>query len=232
MNGKIILMLQEEYLSGRVETQNAGFILFMVCLFILGYLTGKKGDLLVAMKGNLLGKRGQEISYETLSKQVWHVILFSMQTLILISIIIYCRAVNKGIFSKESTPEMFVFIGRMFLLFAAYVFYKFITYALVSYVFFERKAQRQWIETFFSAICLSGIVLFVPALLLFFVEPLATYGLYFTLAYFTVLQMVLLFKEYRFLFERRNRLCYFIFYLCAQEIIPLFFLYKGFLYLF
>ena len=227
-----LLFLTEEPIAGRTQTQNMGFILFLVCFFILIYQVSKNSKLLLAMTGKLFGNRSQTTSGELFIGQFPNILLFCIQTILLTSIIIYCHAMNGGIFHIESSSRMFIFLGLTALLLGLFVGYKYLTYSFIGYIFFDKEVEQRWNDTFSSAICLSGVILFFPTLILFYVEGTYAYGVYFVLLYFIFIQIVLLYRQFVLFFNKKSGLLYFILYLCAQEIIPLFLLYKGFVYLF
>jgi len=227
-----LLFLTEEPIAGRTQTQNMGFILFLACFFILIYQVGKNSKLLLAMAEKLFGNRSQTISGELFTGQVPNVLLFCIQTILLTSIVIYCNAVNAGIFQEESPSKMFIFLGLAALLLSLFIIYKYLTYYFIGYIFLDKETEQQWIDTFSSAISLSGVILFFPTLILFYAGKIYVYGVYFILLYFIFIQIVLLYRQFVLFFNKKNSLLYFILYLCTQEIIPLFLLYNGFVYLF
>jgi hypothetical protein len=227
-----LLILTEEPIAGRIQTQNMGFILFLVCFFILIYQVGKNSKLLLAMMGKLFGNRTQTTSGEIFTGASPYILLFGIQTILLISAIIYCHALNNGIFQIESPSEMFIFFGFTVLLLIFFTAYKYLTYSLIGYIFFDREAKQRWNNTFSSAICLSGSFLFFPTLILFYIGKIYIYGIYFVLLYFVFIQIILLYRQFVLFFNKKSSLLYFILYLCTQEIIPLVLLYKGFVYLF
>jgi len=227
-----LLFLTGEPLAGRIQTQNMGFILFMVCFFILIYQVSKNSKLLLAMMGKLFGNRSQTASGEIFIGQSPNILLFCIQTILLTSIIVYCGAVNDGTFQIESPSRMFIFLGFTSLFLGLFIGYKYLAYSFIGYIFFDKETEQRWNDTFSSAICLSGIILFFPALILFYVEGVCVYGGFLVLLYLIFIQIVLLYRQYVLFFNKKGGLLYFILYLCAQEIIPLFLLYKGFVYLF
>jgi hypothetical protein len=231
-SNKNMMSLWEEPIAGRVQTQNMGFILFVVCFFILIYQVSKNSKLLLAMKGKLFGNRSQTISSEIFAGQFLNMLLFCIQTVLLTSIILYCKAVSEGIFQMESPSEMFTFLWYTSLLLGSFIAYKYLAYSFIGYIFFDKETKQRWNDTFSSAICLSGVILFFPALILFYVEQIDAYGVFLVLLYFVFIQIVLLYRQFVLFFNKKGGLIYFILYLCTQEIIPLFLLYKGFVYFF
>jgi hypothetical protein len=223
----LLMQLSEQPIAGRTQTQNMGFILFVVCFFILIYQVGNS-KLLLAMAGKLFGNKSQTVSSEIFTGQFLNILLFCVQTILLTSIILYCKVVDEDVFQMESPSEMFAFLGLASLLLGLFITYKYLIYAFIGYIFFDKEIEQRWNDTFSSAICVSGVILFFPALILFYVEQIDTYGVYLILLYFIFIQIVLLYRQYVLFFSKKGGLIYFILYLCTQEIVPLFLLYKGF----
>jgi hypothetical protein len=74
-------------------------------------------------------------------------------------------------------------------------------------------------------------VLFLPTLVMFYVVEAYKWCFIFYLIYLIFVAFLLIYKVYVLFFSHKSHFLYFILYLCAQEIIPLYFLYKGFGYL-
>ena len=184
------------------------------------------------MAGKLFGNRSQTAPAEIFTGQFPNILLFCIQTILLTSILIFCGAENEGTYQIESSYQLFTFLGLTALLLSLFVGYKYLTYYFIGYIFFDKETEQRWSDTFSSAICLSGVILFFPTLILFYLEGVYTYAVYFILIYFIFIQIVLLYRQFVLFFNKKNSLLYFILYLCTQEIIPLFLLYKGFVYLF
>ncbi|MDR0768368.1 MAG: DUF4271 domain-containing protein [Dysgonamonadaceae bacterium] len=226
------ILLPEEPIAGRVQTQNMGFILFLACFFILIYQVGKNSKLLLAMANKLFENRNQTASDELFDYAGFKILLLCIQTILLTSTIIYCVAVNNGVFPVESPSGLYLFLGYAILLQGIFIGYKYLTYSFIAYLFFNKEDNRRWKNTLSSSICASGIVLFFPALILFYARETYSCGIYFVLIYAILVQIALLYRQFVLFFNEKGGLLYFILYLCAQEIIPLFLLYKGFVYLF
>jgi hypothetical protein len=223
-------VLWEIPMTGKVHTMNMGFLLFIACFILLVYLVGKKSEALVTMTRKLLASSSQTISFSVFIGRPWNAMIFSSMSVLLTSIILYCSEVSVGVYQMESTVEMLTFFGVMSLLMGVFIIYKYISYAFVGFIFFDRMMNWRWKDIFSASVSVSGFVLFFPALILFFFEPIDMVGLYVVAAYFILLQILLFYRQYLLFFTRKSRWGHFILYLCTQEFIPLFFLYKGYIY--
>jgi hypothetical protein len=225
--------LKNEPISVKNQTDSWGFILFLFCFFIFAYTTNQRAKLFYSMASGLFhNKERQSIFFETMNHESWNKLLLAFQTLILASIIIYCQAAHEQVFSTKSPSQLFMFIGITTLILIVFVVYKFLAYSFVGHVFFNKETNRQWQENFFSLICISGIFLFFPTLILFYVEGAYYFCMYFILICLFFILIITFYKMFTIFFQGKSLLLYFILYLCTQEIIPLFLVYRGFIHLF
>ena len=173
----------------------------------------------------------QNMFYENITNETLNKMILSLQTTLLLSIIIYCYAIHQHFISTTTPAQMLIQLGKNSLLLIVFFLYKFISYSFAGSIFFKKDSVRQWNDDFFSIISLNGIFIFLPALILFYVEPAFNF-LFFLFIIYLIFNLFLIVYKIKTLFFRDNRyLLYFILYLCTQEIIPLYLVYRGFVYL-
>ena len=224
--------LQEIPISGMYQANNWGFILFLTCFFIIAYTVSQRAKLLLSMANGLFrNKDRQSIFFEPAGNEFTSKILLGLQTVILGSLIFYCISIHNETFIPESSSQLFLFLGKTALALIVFFIYKFLSYSIIGNIFYKKEAVHLWNDNFFSIICLSGIVLFFPVLIFFYVKQAYFFCYYFILLYSIFILIFTFYKIYALFFHEKERLLYFILYLCAQEIIPLFLLYKVLVYL-
>jgi hypothetical protein len=174
----------------------------------------------------------ESIFSEQINNEIFIKLLLILETIILLSFIFFNYFSHQSGSSIETSPQVFQFIGLTCLLFIAFFIYKYLSYVALSHIFFRKENLQQWNNNFISLICLSGFILFVPALLLFYVESAYYFCQIFALIYLIFIVLLIGYKVYVIFFSDKSLVLYFILYLCAQEIIPLYFLYRGLNYLF
>ena len=228
----IAVELKNNPIAIRNEANNWGFILFFICFFIIVSIISNKNKFLPAMFNGLFrNKNRQSMFYETVTNETLNKFILSLQTILLLSIIFYCHAVHDHSLLITSLTQMFLFIGKISLLLIAFFIYKFLTYSITGAIFFKKETVAQWNEDFFSLISLNGLFLFFPTLVLFYSEPAYTFCIYFMVIYLIFNLFLVFYKLYTLFFEGKQHLLYFILYLCTQEIIPIYLMYCGFVYL-
>jgi hypothetical protein len=220
-------------LSQNNQIENGGFLLFTVCFFITILLLSHRYKMLRSMvSGIFRNKDRHSIFYEASSNEFLDKTLLCFQSIILTSILFYIIAVHEQIIPEITLLGMIKFLGISFLFLSVFLFYKFLTYAFIGSIYFKKEIILLWNDNFLSLICLSGIILFFPVLILFYVEEAYLICLCFILFYFIFILFVIFYKIYALFFQGKDILLYFILYLCAQEIIPLYLMYKAAVYLF
>ncbi|MDR3218407.1 MAG: DUF4271 domain-containing protein [Dysgonamonadaceae bacterium] len=225
--------LRSEPISARNETNNWGFIVFLACFLIFVYIISQRAKLLSSMLSSLFRHNNQQsIFFESVNNELLNKLMLGFQSVLILSVILYCQAVHEKIVSPEMPAQMFIFMGRTSLLLIIFILYKYVSYLLAGTVFFKKEAISRWKESFFSIVCLSGTILFIPTLILFYVEKAYVFCMYFFLLYLFILLLIVFYKIYLLFFQKKGLLLYFILYLCTQEIIPLLLIYRGFVYLF
>ena len=218
----------EKILSQWTIAQNAFFILFLFYFFINMQVLGGSRKLLAPMLHSLFRRRDrQSISSETVNNEFLVKSILCLQTVVMASILIYGRLSHQWDIPFETTGQLVSLLGAIALVILIFILYKLLTNLVIGFIFFQQEDVRLWNNLFFSVICLSGIVLFIPAVLIFYFPKAYYVCFYFFLLYFIVVEIFMISKIFEIFFKQISALLYFILYLCAQVLLPLFFAYKA-----
>ena len=216
----------------RSEANNWGFIIFFICFFIIVSLISNRNKFLLSIFSGLFrNKDRQNMFYEAVTNENLNKLFLCFQTILILSMIFYCYAIHEHFLSITTLAQMLLFLGKCSLIFIAFFLYKFFTYSIIGTIFFKKETVTQWNGDFFSLISLNGIFLFLPALILFYVETAYTLCIGFMIFYLIINLFFIFYKIHALFFQGKQLLLYFILYLCAQEIIPLYLVYRGFIYI-
>ena len=225
--------MTEEILSEWPVAQNALFILFVVCFFASMQFMGRWRRLLVSMLHHLFRQQEeQSVFSQTVNNEFLIKLILCLQTILMTSIVIYCLFSHAWNLSFETTAHLVRTLGGTALITLLFVLYKFLTNFGVAFVFFQRDSVLLWNNLYFSIVSLSGIVLFIPALLIFYFPNMYYLCVYLSLFYFLFAEIIVFYKIYKIFFQQKSSLLYFILYLCTQELLPLFFAYQALAYFF
>ena len=227
-----VVELKNNLIAMKNEANNWGFLLFIICFLIIVSIISNRNKFIFSLFNRLYrNKDRNSMFYESVTHESLNKIFLCVQTAILLSIVTYCYAVHENIISITTLAEMLLFTGKIFLLLIAFLLYKFISYLTTGAIFFKKETVTQWNDDFFSLIGINGIILFLPILILFYVEAAYSFCVYF-LIFYLILNLIFTFhKIYSLFFHKKQYLLYFILYLCAQEIIPLYLVFCGIVFL-
>jgi hypothetical protein len=224
--------MNTELLSDLPQALNGGFILFLLCFFVCSLLLGGHLRMVSLMLHNLFSQKDRAVNFSALvDKELFIKSLLILQSCIVGSIIVYFSCAYWWNLAYVSMTELFSSLGYLALLVLGYVVYKFLTALITGFTFFTKEETQIWIDNFVSILALSGLILFIPALLIFYIPETTVYCYYFSLIYFIFVQMLLFYKIYSIFFYQKGFSLHFILYLCTLEIIPLLLIYKALIYL-
>ncbi|GMO36221.1 MAG: hypothetical protein Pg6B_07350 [Candidatus Azobacteroides pseudotrichonymphae] len=218
--------MKEELISELPKAQNWIFILFLSCFFVYVQLLTRSMLFFAMLNDFFLAKGKQNIFYEGIGDEIVRKIFWFIPTIILFSIAIYCTLLHFSSLKFETNIQLFIDLGVISLCTTTYILYKFLLNILMGHIFFQKKDVLLWSNYFFSAFSLCGLCLFVPVLLMFFLESVYYFCFYFTLWCLFVTEILILNKSYVVFFHKKSVLHYFILYLYIQVVTPLCFFYK------
>ena len=223
--------MTEEVLSEWPAVQNALFILFALCFFASMQFMGRWRRLLVSMLHHLFRQQErQSIFSQTINNEFLIKLILCVQTILMTSILTCCIFSHAWNLSFETNAHFVRTLGGLTLIILLYFLYKVLTNFGVAFIFFQRESVLLWNNLYFSIVSLSGIVLFIPALLIFYFPDMYYVCTYFSLFYFLFVELLAFYKIFKIFFLQKSSLLYFILYLCTQELLPLFFTYKALAY--
>ena len=218
--------LKHKEISKQPETYSWIFCLFLIIFIFLAHIIGKKKQILQSEISELLAVKGRRSIFFEPTRNEWYgKLLLCLQTCLLLGIFLYKNIIN--ISETNNSPiESVIIILLLTLLISIFFIIKRSMYQFVGWIFFDKSAVQIWIDNYFTILAYSGIFLFVPVLLHFYVDTLHNFFFYLILAYLILLEIFVIYKSIVLFFYKPSLLIHLFLYLCAQEIIPLFFLWK------
>ena len=208
------------------------FIIFLVCFIIISQILSSKARMLLSIPEELFRlKERKSIFNESVGNELYVKLLLLVQTVVILSVFLHLVFINSKNSNLINISEFYESIGKICLLFVVFLFYKWISYNIVGKIFFQKEALSQWLNNFISLICLLGIMIFIPVLLMFYVEWMYSFCYFFVLFCILIVALIIIYRTYVLFFHDIRLLHYLFLYLCAQEIAPLLVLYQGLIYL-
>jgi len=224
--------LENNPVNLRDDINNWGFLLFFICFFItVNVISNRRKYFLYMFSRLFYNKERHSMFFEAVTHETLNKIFLCLQTILLISVIFCYYAIQKHFILIPTLTEMILFLGKSSLFLIIFFLYKFLTYYVAGAIFFKKETVLLWNDIFLSLIGFNGIVLFLPVMIFFYVETIFTFCIFFFIIYLLFNQFFIIYKQYSLFFQSKQHLLYFILYLCTQEIIPLYLVYRGFVYL-
>ncbi|MDH8702274.1 hypothetical protein M2138_001634 [Dysgonomonadaceae bacterium PH5-43] len=225
--------LREELLSEIPIVQNWIFVAFLFCLFLSLPALSKGGRTISSMFQSLFKNDTKDSLFlESAKNELVSKILLILQSIILFSIIAYSVIKTHTYIEINEVNKLHSIILWLGLFGLSFIMTKLILYNIFNNIFFRKEDVAIWNETFSSILSLSGLILFIPTLIMFFEEKAYIYCLIFIVTYLIGSILLTFYKIYSTFFYRKGLLLYFILYLCTLEIMPLYWAYKAFSFLF
>jgi hypothetical protein len=223
-----------ELLSEKPKIENLVFVLLFFCFSLTALLYSKKKKMLQSMLNELSNEKGRNsIFFIETGNEISAKLLLCIQTSLLLSIYTYSVFSHQiGGTVEDSFLKTGICIGLYFVAYLLFLGYKRISYWIFGKIFAEKEALTQLLNAFVSLICFLGILMFIPVLLMFYLPEIYIYCYYIVLFCILLIEFFIIYKTYRLFFQYKRLLLYLFLYLCSQEILPLFLLYKGLFYLF
>ncbi|MDD4114083.1 MAG: DUF4271 domain-containing protein [Massilibacteroides sp.] len=153
--------------------------------------------------------------------------------LVLCSLFAFSRLYINDLITFELTSHSILLcLGGIFGIVALFYFFKQIMYAITANIFSDNNKYKLWKNSYLAIMGSWGILLYIPVIWSIFwgaypVLPVILFVLFYILCRFAII-----YKTLRIFHKKNTGLLYINLYLCAQEILPLVFLYEGMVYLY
>lgn len=207
-------------------------ILASLCLFALVYRFNHRAFLKM-FKDIAATKERQSLFEKNVTTEAYFRSFMIFQTLSLCSLFAFSYFNRRGFLTFElSDRNVLLSIGGIFLVVLFFYLFKRFLYGLTGMVFSDSAKYKIWKNSYVAIMGVWGIFLYVPVIWsalwnLYPVVPIVLFVISYILCRF-----VIIYKTLRIFHSRNSGLLYISLYLCAQEILPLVFLYEGMVYLY
>ncbi|MBF1082674.1 MAG: DUF4271 domain-containing protein, partial [Prevotellaceae bacterium] len=142
-----------------------------------------------------------------------------LQTCLLSAIIFfyYSRAANGEAFSFAHYQTLSIFTISI----AAYFVAKHLLYAMVNWVFFDKKKNEQWVKALLFLSSAEGILLFPDVMLLSYFGLSIQHAVIYALSVIIIIKLLSFYKAYLIFFKHNGLFLQSFLYFCALELMPL-----------
>ncbi|MDR1370013.1 MAG: DUF4271 domain-containing protein [Dysgonamonadaceae bacterium] len=208
------------------------FIVFLVCFIIISRVLGSKARMFLSLPEELFRlKERKSIFSEPVGNELYIKLLLIFQTIIILSIFSYTVFIGNKENEIVVLSGFYENLGKIGLLLASFFIYKWISYNIIGSIFFQKEILTQWLNNFTSMICLLGVIIFIPVVLMFYVKWMFSFCYFFVLFCILTIIIIVICRTYVLFFYNLRKLHYLFLYLCGQEMAPLLVLHLGLVYL-
>lgn len=157
----------------------------------------------------------------------------TFQALLLAGMALFLIGRREGIGGPVMSEGQLLFaLAGLFVVIVLYYQLKQWMYFSVGLVFTNRQKYKLWKSGYNAVIGAWGILLYLPVLWLSYVSRYHEVAIWLFIILFILARLLIIYKLIRIFYRKSESLFYLILYLCAQEILPLVFLYEGLVYLY
>lgn len=156
----------------------------------------------------------------------------NFQMLALCSISLFSIARIEGYTEGFGETELLSGLLALFVILVSYYFLRRFMYFCLCHTFFDRNTYKLWKNNYDAVMESWGVLLYIPVLWLVFVGNYPIIPIWLFIILFIGSRLVIIYKLIRIFHIKSDGILYLILYLCAQEILPLVFLYEGLVYLY
>lgn len=205
-----------------------GIAIILLCCFFLSAGVLSKAKRFLWQQGNsfILHKERPSIFSSSTVTDVHYLLLLQLQTCVLAGVCFFNYFDNANpLLVQHVHPCLLLGIYTGVCL--VYILLKWLVYALLGWVFFEKGLTGMWLDSYSTIIYYLGFALFPFALFSVYFDLNADITLIVGLALVISAKLLILYKWLKFFSNNIYRFLLLILYFCALEIIPCFIYYQA-----
>ena len=194
--------------------------ILLVCFIIAAVAIAQSGNFLQRqLKNFFFSQREGTTSITETGEELRFQFFLILQTCLLSAIIFfyYSRAANGEAFSFAHYQTLSIFTISI----AAYFVAKHLLYAMVNWVFFDKKKNEQWVKALLFLSSAEGILLFPDVMLLSYFGLSIQHAVIYALSVIIIIKLLSFYKAYLIFFKHNGLFLQSFLYFCALELMPL-----------
>lgn len=208
----------------QLENDSLFVSLLLLCLMAMMWLISRNPKMLKRWFHGVLNNKteGEVVPLSDKSREERCSLYFLIQTTMMLTLLFWTHSC---LMADEGPKRMLHLLPYWAAFSAAYMVVKYLLYRIVNWTFFDKATRSRWKVTATFLYSIEGVVFFVYLwyVLLSPSREMGSWGLF----VFLFVKMVLFYKAFSIFFARFQGILHFIVYLCALEIMPVLFLWKG-----
>lgn len=209
------------------------FTLLLLLIISFAIVFRSRFRLFIKMMNDLIFVKERQSLFQGTSSNDWFFRNFmTFQSLVLSGIGLFAIARIYGYTDNMTETAILFSVGLIFLVLFLFYQFKQGLYFLIGCVFASSEKYRLWKISYNAIIGTWGMLLYIPVLWLVFVGNYSVIPILLFVFFYILCRIVIIYKTIRIFHTKNTAILYISLYLCAQEILPLLFIYKGLIYLY
>jgi hypothetical protein len=204
----------------------------IVVLTIFAYAFYTCYPLFEKMIRGLISLKERQNLFDTSTRESFFFNVFMrFQALFLCTVLLFlffCRIRGNR---ELSIQQALIMLGAFFIILIFIYLLKRFLYYFFSRVFTSKSKYRLWNTSYHTLFYFCGIMFYLPVLWLMLDRERFAGAMILFISFFIVFRISAIYVKIRIFFDKNNGFLYLILYLCAQEIVPILFLYESLTYL-
>jgi hypothetical protein len=221
------------YINDMTFSNDMLLVVVFLLLSVFAVIFRRNVSLFGKMMSGIVDKGQKNSIFDTFDKENFLFNAFmDFQTLTLLSVYIFSIAIKYGyIESPDIKTTLLCITGLIFIFSIFHIFKKFI-FNLILFVFAETDEQKVLNVSYKSLSRLWGVFLYIPVFWILLINDYIIFATILLIISYILVRIILAFRFINTFFGKNLWLLFLNLYLCAQEIVPLVFLYEGLVYIF
>jgi len=184
------------------------------------------------MINNINAAEHRQSIFETTEKDNFFFNTFmTFQAILLCSIFIFYTIVEYKFFFLPDYTVTLSIIGILLIVLFIFFLFKKALYVIFGNVFTNKVATKMISTNHQALFCIWGIFLYIPVLWVLLIGKIFFIAVIAVIISYLAFRLLLTFRFIYIFFNKNTGLLFLSLYLCAQEIVPLVFLYEGLIYM-
>ena len=204
------------------------FLILLVCFVLFSFIFHRKKILLFKNGTNIfkfIATNRLLYNKQSVVMKTWSEVFLILQTIIVLSIAIFIFLWNRDPLLLSFNYWLSFFVGIVMFLFIAFAF-KYLVHRCLGGMNIP-FGTKEWTVSYLRTNELLGIVSFIPALFLIYVNNYINVLFATLLMLFLASRLIIFWNLLSIFVKNKMGFLYFIVYLCGVEIVPYILLYKG-----
>ncbi len=219
-------------LNNALYSTDIMLVVILICLFIFSVIFRYNLSEFEKMKNNIITGEYRPALFDKAGQEnLLFSIFMPFQTVVLCGIFFTSVSIELQYLPNPDIKTMLLAMASLSAVMLTFYFLKKILYRLFGGVFLEKEAHETMSVNYRSLFNAWGVFMYIPTLSIILISESTIAYILFPAGYLAF-RVILICRFINIFLDKNTGIFFLSLYLCAQEIIPLIFLYEGLIYMY